>query len=452
MKKRSLTKRCLRWKKNESVSLREGLQNLTFANRGFNDTAARHTRNFSRVSLAALTKAIDSIDAIAKPQRPADSHIREWEEYKAGQTATLSPRIIRNLSWHAEIAISDQFLGVIRSSDRIKNSSKTIQGLVYSYHSKWNEVKQLPQFYDLRKIVTNFEGPNGVLRKWQENIPFLLFPDSVKVLAEEFFKKKLPLENSIAELSLFEDTQFIREVVSECAKSCIKNLADSETLDYLVYQILSWDKHKIEIFKDHVNASVMSKAFDESGDVKARLVNYVVNDVQRLGDPRLKPASWIGIEESKNKVLQYLSKEDIIFFFKKVMTNDLHGRANFWLRYVPSMVRSRPLLTDIDKAQLRAVLARDSSTTRHFGRTTGQHSAFLLDFGNVLAIEFEGVGACYLYDAKTRDHYFRDFFTYTPFNDQKLKMPNQALYRKSHQGNWDWVLGQALAQSGIYPS
>ena len=196
----------------------------------------------------------------------------------------------------------------------------------------------------------------------------------------------------------------------------------------------------------------MSAAFDQSDDVKTRLVNYVVNDVQRLGDPRLKSASWMGIEESKDKVLQHLSKEDIIFFFKKVMTYDVHGRANFWLKYAPSMSRSRPLLTDVDRSRLGAALARRGNTTRHFGRTTGQHSAFLLDFGNVLAIEFEGVGACYLYDAKTRDRYFRDFFTDTPFNDQKLKMPNQALYRKNHQGNWEWVLGQALAQSGIYPT
>ena len=425
---------------------------MTFANRGFNDTASRHARNFSDVSLPALTKAIDSIDAIAKPQRPADSHIREWGAYIAGRTQLLPPRAIRNLSWYPEIAVDDRFWKVISNSDRIKNSAKTIQGLVYSYHSKWNEVQQLQQVVGLREIVRSFVGPNGVLRKWRENIHFLLFPDSVRILAREFHKKKMPLEHSIADFSLFEDTQFIREVVSECAKSCTQNLEDPETLDYFVRQILSWDKHSIEAFKEHVVNAVMSKAFDESGDVKARLVNYVVNDVQRLGDPRLRPTSWIGLEDTKNRVLQYLSKEDIIFFFKKVMTNDLHGRAKFWLKYVSSMNRSRPLLTDIDRTRLRSVLARDGNTSRHFGGTTGQHSAFLLDFGNVLAVEFEGVGACYLYDARTRDRYFRDFYTVTPFNDQILKMPNNALYRKRHQGNWEWVLGQALAQSGIYPS
>lgn len=434
------------------MNLEEGLQNLKYANRGFSDTAARQARKFAEVSLPALTQAIESIDALAKPQRTAYSHILEWEAYKTGQTATVSPRVIRNLSWHPEIAVSDRFMGVILSSNRIKNSSKTIQGLVYSYHSKWNEVRQLPKVKDLRQIVTNFEGPIGVLKKWQENIQFLLFPDSVQKLAREFLARKMPLGLSVSELRIFEDTQFMREVVSECARLCIFDLTDSVTLDYFIYQILSWEKHRIEVFKEHVHNAVMSNAFCDSVDVKARLVNFVVNDVERLGDPRLRPASWLGLEDAKTKILQYLSKEDIIFFFKKVMTNDLHGRASFWLRYVRSMIRSRPLLTDIDKSRLKRVLSHEGNSTRHFGRTTGQRSAFLLDFGNVLAIEFEGVGACYLYDARTRERLFGDFYSQGSFNDQMLKRPSLALYRKRHQGNWEWTLGQALAQSGIHPS
>lgn len=434
----------------KSVSLQEGLQNLTFAIRGFNDTAARQTRNFADVSLPRLVKAIDGVDALAKPLQPADSHLRDWQAFVSGKTEKLSPRSIRNLSWYPEVAMDAQFAQQVFTSDRIRSSAKTIQGLVYSCHSKWNDVQQLPQFPDLVDLVRSFAGPNGVVRKWRENINTVLSPDAVKKLALELFKKKAPLHGAIAELRLFEDTQFFREVVSECARSCCKRLSDPETLDYFVYQILSWDKHRIESFKVHVNSAVLSGSFEESSDVKARLVNYLVNDVERLGDPRLRPASWVGIEESKKKVLQYLSREDIVFFFNKVMKNDEHGRKDFWLRYVPSLVQSRPLLTDVDRERLNAVLPRDG--IRHFGRTTGQRSAFLLDFGNVLAVEFEGVGACYLYDARTRDKYFREFYTLRPFDDQLLKMPSNALYRKRHQGNWGWVLGQALAQSGIYPS
>jgi hypothetical protein len=435
------------------MSLREGLQNLVYANRGFNDSAALHARHFAEVNLPSLTKAIDSIDAIAKPQKPVDFQLRQWDAYIAGRVEALSAGIMRNLSWQPEISVHERFWNLISTSDRLKSSAKIIQGLVFSYHSRWNEIPQT-QLLGLQELVKTFVGSNGVVRKWRDNIEFLLMPGAVRTLAAEFNKKKLPLEHSIRGLGLFEDTQFVRDVISECARSCTKNLADAETLDYFVYQILSWEKHMIEVFKEHVNLAIMSDAFDESDDVKARLVNYVVNDVHRLGDPRLRPASWIGIEEAKGKVLQYLSKEDIIFFFKKVMAYDPHGRANFWLRYVPSMSRSRPLLTDVDSARLRTVLARNGNTTRHFGRTTGQHSAFLLDFGNVLAVEFEGVGACYLYDAKTRDRYFRDFYTQEPFNDKLLKMQDKALYRKRHdpKGNWKWVLAQALAQSGIRPS
>jgi len=146
------------------MSLREGLQNLTFANRVFNDTAARHNRNFANFSLPALVKAVDSIDSLAKPQKPSDSHIRDWEAYIAGRTEFLSPRVVRNLSWHPDVAIDDRFWNLV-NSDRSKNSAKTIQGLVYSFHSKWKEVQQLPGFFGLSEAVNSFRGPNGVLKK-----------------------------------------------------------------------------------------------------------------------------------------------------------------------------------------------------------------------------------------------------------------------------------------------
>lgn len=433
------------------MTLNEGLRNLSFANRAFNDGTARQDRNFSQVNLHALSTAIEQIDSVAKPVTPGDAHLQEWEAYTAGRVENLTSRVIRRLSWHPEVALNERFWDLINRSERIRASAKVIQGLVYSCHSKWDKAKSLPQFSGIRDTVTSFSGPNGVVKKWQERIHLLLHENSVASLAQEFYRRKMPLEHSVSEIRLFEDTQFIREVVSESARLCINRLEDAETLDYFVYQILSWEKHYNEIFKEHVNSSVLSTAFDRSDDVKARLVNYVVNDVQRLGDPRLQPTRWIGIEQSKDKVLQHLSKEDIIFFFKKVMANDVHGRAKFWLEYVPSMVRSRPLLTEMDRVRLRSALNESGNTTRHFGRTTNQYSAFLLDFGNVMAIEFDTLGACYLYDARTRDRYFRDFFTDAPFTTDQLKMPRQVLYKKNHQGSWQWPLRQALAQSGVRP-
>ena len=420
---------------------------MTFANRGFNDTTARHQRRFSDVSLPTLTKVIDSIDALAKPLKPAASHLREWEAYTAGLTEQLSPRAIRNLSWYPEIAVDTRFWNVVNASDRIKNSAKSIQGLVYSYHSRWAYAKQLPQCFELRKAVNTYRGPNGVLRKWQENLPLLLFTDSVKRLAEEFLKKKMPLEHSITEFRLFGETQFIREVVSECAQSCTSRLDDPATLDYFVYQILGWDKHEIGTFKEHVNAAVMSKAFDESDDVKTRLVDYVVNDVNRLGDPRLRPASWIGMEDSKKKILQQLTREDIVFFFKKVMTNDRHKRADFWLRYVHSNTPvSRPLLTDTDRYRLQSEL-RDGS--KHFGKKDGSQSAFILDFGEALVVEFNEVGKVYIFNSSEKRRFLRDIFRNKRFTDGELK--RYEVYSKTHQGNWQPVVEQALAQSGIRP-
>lgn len=429
------------------MGLKDGLNDLKVANRLFNDTAAVHHRTFYSVVLPALTKAIDCIDTVGKPQKPTDYHLREWNAYISGQTLHLSPRVVRNLSWYPEIAMDEQFWNLIRSSDRIKSSAKTMQGLVYGCHSKWNDVQQRPQFVGVRDLVRAFEGPNGVLRKWRENIDYLLAPDSTKKLAGEFYRKKMPLQQSIEELRLFEDTQFFRDVMSECARLCTRNLAAPETLDYFVDQILSWHKHEIENFRSHVNASIMSTAFDESVDVRTRLVNFAVNDADRLGDPRLRPARWVTMEESRKKVLQQLTREDIVFFFKKVMTNDRHGRADFWLRYVRSNTPvSRPLLTDTDRYRLHAEL-RDGS--KHFGKKDGSRSAFILDFGEALIVEFNEVGKVYVFNSREKNRYLPNIFREKKFTDGELK--RLEVYSKSHQGNWQYVVEQALAQSGIRP-
>ncbi|MGD0076232.1 MAG: EH signature domain-containing protein, partial [Candidatus Binataceae bacterium] len=110
-----------------------------------------------------------------------------------------------------------------------------------------------------------------------------------------------------------------------------------------------------------------------------------------------------------------------------------------------------------DKAKVK-----DKEKVGNFGRmvsvyagATGQDtSAFLLDFGTVVAIEFSKVGnACYLYEKQAAEKVIPDFWSSKPFSASELKKRPIAALRVPHdsQGKWRHYLEMKLAQYGVRP-
>ena len=84
-----------------------------------------------------------------------------------------------------------------------------------------------------------------------------------------------------------------------------------------------------------------------------------------------------------------------------------HRRKPFWLRYVlQGCALSRPLLNPDDRALLRQVNVGPGN----FGRLAGMSSAFVLDFGAVRVVEFNRVGACYVYPRAVADEVIADLW------------------------------------------
>ena len=149
-------------------------------------------------------------------------------------------------------------------------------------------------------------------------------------------------------------------------------------------------------------------AASESGFQEA-LSKLVLSD-PRLGDPRLSrnTKNWLGMAKPHQRFLQWLSRADMNFFFEHVLPDgqDPHRRKAFWLRYVTRVKRSRPLLNHDDEARLRAIMRSQQEKMGHFGHVRGRESsAFLLDFGEVVVIEFSQGGECllYLYETECRE-------------------------------------------------
>src|SRR2546427_11867710 len=93
----------------------------------------------------------------------------------------------------------------------------------------------------------------------------------------------------------------------------------------------------------------------------------------------------------------------------------------------------------------------------NFGRIIGMPdtSAFVLDFGRVVVVEFSRVGnACYVYEKSAATDLIPDFWTAEPFDvsgRKGLKQRSQAAARVRHAVGWRDELAMLLARHGVRP-
>ncbi len=115
---------------------------------------------------------------------------------------------------------------------------------------------------------------------------------------------------------------------------------------------------------------------------------------------------------------------------------------------------SRPLLNRDDEARLRVTMQSLREQIGHFGHMRGgESSAFLLDFGPVVVVEFSRVGnACYLYEKPNAAKVIPDFWAQEPFTIYGLKNRPLAAETITHREGWQTTLAHLLARYGIRPA
>ena len=124
-------------------------------------------------------------------------------------------------------------------------------------------------------------------------------------------------------------------------------------------------------------------------------------------------------------------------------------------------MRSRPLLNWKDKSRLRANLNPKEWELLNFGSMLDPNtSAFLLDFGRVIAVEFSGYGnACYFYERSEFDSMVPDFWSANVFQSYTLKQRKRKFVKVDHKkprhasygGGWEEQTAQNLAKRDIRP-
>lgn len=398
----------------------------------------------------------------AKPARPVrcpEEYQRQWHRFLEDKNQAVEPRAIRYLCWQSEIATSQRFQYYLDQTN-VELERSSLQGLVRSCHAQWSpEFAKGQVVARIRDRVKTYKGPNRLLSLWRENLALILGPKG----AEEFgthLVKNLPRIEEHCELWGITDKTcaYVQAAVQYAIEICRERMdTDLEKRQYLLKELLLWRGWggAPDAFKKEVSNVILHLVTTEVADIRESVTHLVLND-SRLGDPRLEhnKLNWAGLVEAKDRIIEWLSQLDIVFFFESVLApgKDPHGRKEFWLRYLPSIKRSRALLSWKDWYRLRDILKQKGQNLVGSMDDRSTTSAFLLNFKNLLAIEFSETGnACYLYREADIDKIVPEFYASRAFATKELKRRDLPHRRQRHPSGWQEEAAQVLAQFGIRP-
>jgi hypothetical protein len=256
-------------------------------------------------------------------------------------------------------------------------------------------------------------------------------------------------------------SKFVEAAAGRATHICREEMnRKSAPRDYLLTHLLPWPGWPLDVFKKEASDTIFHPA-TETEVVRGKVRLFVLSE-PRLGDPRLslnKP-HWAGMFGAEKKVIAWLSQLDIQFFFDHVLPQggDPHRRKEFWLRYKGRVQGSRPLLCPNDRIRLKQVLQDREIASAAFGRIEGfpVTSAFLLDFGKLVVVEFSVVGnGCRIYKKEDFARVTDEFWSRDTFEASELKQRFSltkrpaALWDGVHRIGWREDASRLLSVYGV---
>jgi hypothetical protein len=369
-----------------------------------------------------LKSVVDSIGQ-ARPARPLvcpDAYIEQWRDFLAGRRRDLEARAVRYLCWEPEIATDVRFVSYL---EKVQSPlrARSLQGLVRCCHTRWGPSVLGPR--EVRRKIENllrdYDGTNRIVDRWKQNCELVIGEQGPSQICAQLLEQERPINELCDALSIDPQSAFVLHAMREAGEWGCKSLTRYRSVrSYLLPEIIFWEGWALEDFKRLVGDIMLALTGGQDRSTIEALKQLVLQD-DRLRDPRL-PANaknWIGVtDEARRRFIQWLSRDDIEFFFEHVLPKgaDPHGRKRFWLRYVKQVQMSRPLLSWNDEARLKRLVKREQSEPGNFGQLEAytDTSAFLLDFGALLVVEFSKVGnACHVYERAQARRVIPDFWS-----------------------------------------
>jgi hypothetical protein len=410
-------------------------------------------------NLSSVIKGLDQTRA-ARPMSNPDEYLEQWNALLAGRRDNLEPRAVRSLCWNPAIATDQSFQNFLDRMQHIPNAH-SLQGLICSYHARWSREFGLSEAVArIRGRLNQYSGPNRLLHKWKTSADMILGPKAHELMAAELIKTPDGLAGFCDFWGLsIESSQLFHAAAEIASVLCLEQIDRVPRYrEFLFKELIPWEGWAPNMFKNVMSRLILFPKRDDFELIET--ITRLVRSDPRLGDPRYPQNhnNWIGMDEASKRMQEWLSAADITFFFETVLPRgkDPHGRKAFWLRYVGCRgLRSRPLLSNSDKFRLRDVLWKKGANVSDFGRLLDEDtSAFILDFGLIVAIEFSAVGnACYLYEKRAAAEIVPDIWTSLPFSKTDLKRKSKIATNHpithDQQGRWKDEMERILARYGV---
>lgn len=409
--------------------------------------------------LLALDKAIAGLvpGMAGRALRCPADYVVAWQRYVLDPRQPVSARALRYLCWEPEVATEARFLHYL---DTVIGtiSTRSLQGLVWSCHARWSlEFAAGPIAQQVRQRLVAYDGDHLMMKHWRQHADVLLGPTGPRRLGTALLAMRSPVPVFCKTWAIHESSPYVLEVMRHALASCLKELVSDPALcSYLITTLLPWPGWTTRDFYMAIEATVRHSTVHTTAGMPEQLASLILAD-PRLGDPRLpqQEAPWSHLsQEARQRVVHWLSREDMRFFFDRVLpeSKDQEERKTFWMRYTPRVLRSRPLLNAADSQRLHDLLQQIPMYTRHFGAVVAVASAFLIDFGPLVVVQVNALSeGCYVYGKRSFERLVADFWQASPLTLETLLVADHAAVILHHQ-TWEKDMAEILQQYDIRPT
>lgn len=413
-----------------------------------------------RCHLEEVTQQLLARETARKPSARArfsmDEARLQWREFleSRGQSV-VQRRAVRSLCWASDVAADPRFAAMLESRSE-RPSPSMIRGLLTTYHEQYGrKCDSLERL--VRAWLQGYSGTSATLLLWQSRLDQLVGPAATSRLALTITSRAEPTSVVLTELSVSASSAFGRAVVSERLSHEMERAGSNpepEVVRRICREILREDRGLIEkqAFASLVRTLVRWGVLSGDGAIREQVKDLVLAD-EDLGDPRRYPERWrnMRLEAEAKAVTAWMSKEDLVLFFDMILKGrpDPQGRRRFWLKFVDRVQASRVVICSQDQYRCRAKLEKLQADGRTFPRMIDPDvSAFIMDFGRVVAVEFSVVNhACFLYDGPA----FRESFAKSARDAYPVALLKDKFraHRQVHREGWEAKLADYLARFGV---
>jgi hypothetical protein len=412
---------------------------------------------------ALLPKVAEAIQIDRIQSRPSTDFnlIVKWREaVKVNGIDHLLNREIKKLSWEPDVALSEKYLDEVIAR-KLPMGRSLLKGFVYSLLSSWDEGRSR-RVLQILKDSSTLETTSPYLKKVA---PYILSGGGPGAAANALITKRSTVQKTLSEifgiaLSSTNYAQSVFAVVIE--EGHLKVLSDdADDRRWFYSEVLQHvNKEMLLLCLDKVVTAIDQSRNESAKEEFKRFVLFHPN----LGDPRLPgyEGNWPKEKPITAKVIEWLSQSDIQFFFELFIEKqaDRQGRKQFWLKYAHLVKGTRVIASQHDQRRLARQInemKQKSGTSNLFAdlqEVNEKSTAFLMDFGNVVVVEFSNYGhSCYFYASGSSFPYLRraEFWGARAFSKSVLKNTSSASEYHSHHDGWESKFKNVLARYGLRP-